>query len=234
MKIRHPAFTKIGGLALSWLLRRLAGTLSLCYRNLTPLDVEPRQSNRTCPYMYAFWHENVTLLTACYAGPHLCTMISEHADGQIITEAGRHLRMNTVSGSTTRGGLRASRQMLRQKESVSLVITPDGPRGPARVAQGGVVYLASRSGLPIVPIAVGYRSAWRLPTWDRMALPCPGSKVYCVGGAPIHVPARAKRETLEVYRVKVQDALNEAQEAAEWLAQRKKDPPQTALMRKGA
>ncbi len=224
MKIRHPAMNKVAGLALSWVLRRWVGTLSFRYRNLTALDVEPRQDNGAGPYLYAFWHQDVVALTARYAGPHLCTMISEHADGQLITEAGRHLRMKTVAGSSTRGGIRALRQMLRQKGPVSLVITPDGPRGPVHEVKMGVVYLASRSGLPIVPIGVGYRRAWRMRTWDGLVIPWPCGKIYCVGGAPIRVPAAADRETLEAYRLQVQDALNHAHAVARGLVERKKAP----------
>lgn len=221
MKIRHPAIRKFTGLALSWLLRRWLNTLSFRFRSLTALDVEPRQDNPAGPFLYAFWHQDVVTMTARFAGPYMCPLISEHADGQLITEAGRHLRMKSVVGSSTRGAVRAVRQMLNRKGSVNLVITPDGPKGPRNEVKAGVVFLASRSGLPVVPMGFGYRRAWRMRTWDRLAIPCPGSRVCCVGGAPIRVPPDASREVLEAYRIEVQDALNHAHDVANWMAERK-------------
>ena len=218
MKIRHPAVRKLAGLGLSWVLRRWINTISFKFRNLSPTDLEPRQDNPAGPFLVAFWHQDVAVMTARYAGPHMRPLISEHADGQLINEAGRHLRMKAVMGSTTRGAVRAVRQMVNHKGPVNLVITPDGPKGPKFEVQSGVVYLASRGGLPILPIGYGYGKAWRLPTWDRMVIPWPGSEVYCVGGVPIHVPPDAGREELEVYRMRVQEAMNHARAVAEWLA----------------
>ena len=221
MKIRHPAVRKIAGLALSWLMKRWLNTLSIRFRNLSPLDVEPRQDNLSGPFLIALWHQDIAVMTARYAGPHLCPLISEHADGQLITEASRHLRMKAVIGSSTRGAVRAVRQMLNRKGTGSLVITPDGPKGPRNEVKTGVVYLASRSGLPVVPLGISYQRAWRLRTWDRLAIPWPCSKVYCVGGAPIHVPPDASRETLETYRLQVQDALIHVHEVAKWMSERR-------------
>ena len=48
----------------------------------------------------------------------------------------------------------AMREIIRAaRERMSFAFTPDGPRGPARVASEGVVYAAQMTGLPIVPIA---------------------------------------------------------------------------------
>src|SRR5437660_232716 len=79
MMIRHPSVIKLAGLGLSWLLRRWVGTLGVRYRNLSEHDVEPRLGNTAGPYLFALWHQDIFPLTARYAGPHLCTMISEHA-----------------------------------------------------------------------------------------------------------------------------------------------------------
>ena len=105
--------------------------------------------------------------------------------------------------------------MLRVGRTGHLAVTPDGPRGPRRQVQPGVVYLAARTGLPIVPMGFAYRRAWRLPSWDRFVLPCPGSDVVLVTTEPIHVPPDVRKEQLEVYRRRVEDALRRADEAAE-------------------
>ena len=90
-------------------------------------------------------------------------------------------------------------------------------RGPRRTVQSGVVYAASRTGLPIVPVGVGFGNAWRAKSWDHFGVPKPLSTVYGVLGAPIAVPPDIERDDLEVYRVQVEQAMLAATaEAEEW------------------
>ena len=124
-----------------------------------------------------------------YGRRDIHVLISEHADGQMIAEACRHLGFRVVRGSATRGGVEAVRQMVRRSRSAHLAITPDGPRGPRRQVQPGVVYLAAPTGLPIVPFGIAFERAWRMNSWDRFAVPWPWSGAVCVTAEPIHVPA---------------------------------------------
>ncbi|GBD36042.1 hypothetical protein HRbin36_01160 [bacterium HR36] len=85
--------------------------------------------------------------------------------------------------------------------------------------QPGAIYLASRTGLPIVPVGVGFQKAWRFSSWDRFALPVPGSAVYIVVHRPILVPAGLNREQLLPYCGQLQQALDAATHRAElWAA----------------
>jgi lysophospholipid acyltransferase (LPLAT)-like uncharacterized protein len=68
-----------------------------------------------------------------------------------------------------------------------VIITPDGPVGPARDAAEGVVQLAARSGAPVLPMAARVRFARRLKSWDRMILPLPFGRGVVVCLAPIMV-----------------------------------------------
>jgi lysophospholipid acyltransferase (LPLAT)-like uncharacterized protein len=134
-------------------------------------------------------------------------LISQHADGLIVAEICKHLRMGVVRGSSTRGGVEAVRQLLRPGRYRCVAVTPDGPRGPRRQVQMGIIYLASKLGWPIVPVGVGYRKPWRLRSWDRLAIPRPYQPSAFVTAEPIVVPAGLDREGLETYRRKLEDAL---------------------------
>jgi lysophospholipid acyltransferase (LPLAT)-like uncharacterized protein len=107
--------------------------------------------------------------------------------------------------------------MLRLSRAAHLVFTPDGPRGPRRTVQQGVIYLAARTGLPIVSFGIAYASAWRMRSWDRFALPRPWSEAACVTAQPISVPENASKEELEQYRVLLENQLAEVTAAAERL-----------------
>jgi lysophospholipid acyltransferase (LPLAT)-like uncharacterized protein len=214
MKIRHPWLIKAVGFAAGWLLRVWMGTLNYRYRPQGP-DYNPRLRNLPGRYIYAFWHENVLLPARHYGRRNIHALISRHADGQLIAEVCRHMGFRVVAGSSTRGGVEAVRQMLRLGRCSHLAITPDGPRGPRRQVQPGLVYLAARTGLAIVPAGIAYERAWRMRSWDRFGLPWPWSTAWCLTGEAIHVPSDADRETLERYRLRVQQRIDELQQQAE-------------------
>jgi lysophospholipid acyltransferase (LPLAT)-like uncharacterized protein len=214
MKIRHPVLIKAMGFAIGWLVRLWIGTLRYRYRPLGP-NLDPNQPNFQGRYLYAFWHENILVPAYHYGRRDIHVLISEHADGQLIAEACRHLGFRVVRGSATRGGARAIRQMVRRSRSAHLAITPDGPRGPRRQVQAGVVYLAALTGLPIVPFGIAFERAWRMSSWDRFAAPWPWSGAVCVTAEPISVPEDIRKDQLEEYRMRVQQAMEAASEAAE-------------------
>jgi len=221
MKIRRPWMIKAVGFTAAWSVRLWLGTLSFRYRPLGP-NLDPRRPDIRDRYIYAFWHENMLLPAYHYGRGDIHVLISQHADGQLIAEVCRHLRFRTVRGSSTRGGIEAVKRMLRLADHGHLAITPDGPRGPRREVQLGLVYLAARTGLPIVPTGFAYDRPWRARSWDRFAMPRPWSRATCVTGEPIAVPAEAGREDLEHYRALVEQAMQRVSAAAEdWAESRR-------------
>jgi lysophospholipid acyltransferase (LPLAT)-like uncharacterized protein len=91
--------------------------------------------------------------------------------------------------------------------------------------QPGVVYLAALTGLPIVPFGIAFERAWRMPSWDRFAMPYPYSGAVCVTAEPIRVPEDVRKEQLEHYRLLVQNAMDAASEAAERIVRGQTPPP---------
>ena len=72
-----------------------------------------------------------------------------------------------------------------------IAITPDGPRGPRRVAAAGVAQLAALSGVPVLPCAAQTTRRWVLRTWDRMVVPQPFGRGVVVCLPTITVTARS-------------------------------------------
>jgi lysophospholipid acyltransferase (LPLAT)-like uncharacterized protein len=219
MKLRHPLLIKAAGFGAAWAVRVWIGTLGYRYRALGRIVI-PTEPDLRERYIYAFWHENLLLPAYHFSRPDVWVLISQHADGELIAEACRNLRLRLVRGSTTRGGVQAVRQMIKLGRRGHLVITPDGPRGPRRRVQQGLVYLAAKTGLPIVPVGVGFDRPWRLSSWDRFALPRPWSLGTLVTADPIRVPENTDREAIETYRRSVEEAMGQATDAAERLARK--------------
>src|SRR5262245_46525148 len=177
--------------------------------------VDPKE----CRYIYAFWHEG--LLAPLATSPKIRVLISQHTDGEVIAQICQRLGIGVIRGSTARGGCQALLGMIRDHDDTAhLGITPDGPRGPRRKLKPGVVMIASQSGLPIVPAGIGFVRAWRFSSWDRFALPCPGSTMVGVVGEPISVPPNLDRAALQDWVRFVEQQLLELTQLAEDWAQR--------------
>jgi lysophospholipid acyltransferase (LPLAT)-like uncharacterized protein len=135
-------------------------------------------------------------------------LVSRSKDGEIFARMGAALGFSPIRGSSRRGGSEAMRALLAEASSgYDVGITPDGPRGPRREFKMGAIYLASRSGLPIVPITVNYRRSLQFRSWDRLQLPWPFTRGVIHVGEPVLVPPDLSESDLEVWRLRLQDIL---------------------------
>jgi lysophospholipid acyltransferase (LPLAT)-like uncharacterized protein len=156
----------------------------------------------------AFWHEQLILMPCFGWWPRVCIMISQHRDGELIARAVRPLGIEAVRGSSTRGGRGALRQILTAyREGASLAWTPDGPRGPRRVAKSGILHTARATGALIVPVAAAARWHRRLASWDRMIVPWPGTQLVFSVGTPIRVAHEATADEIEAARALLEHEL---------------------------
>jgi len=101
------------------------------------------------------------------------------------------------------------------KKGAVLCFTPDGPRGPSGVVQGGLMMMAKKSGQPIIPIGMATNRRWLIKSWDRYMVPKPFSRGVMVFGDPIFVPADASDEEVERLRIVAEGAIHQAEIDAE-------------------
>lgn len=157
----------------------------------------------------AFWHETIAMAIWRYRGTNYHTMTSYSYDGELAARAVEQFGLRAVRGSTSEGGSSALRELekaIAQIEGAG--ITPDGPRGPRRIAQPGAAILAARTQTPIIPHAVAATPAWRLRSWDRFMVPKPFAKVVHLYGPPIAPPANDSHDAVETTRAEIEQALN--------------------------
>ncbi len=166
------------------------------------------------PHIIAFWHAEQLLMTFSVmrtgAPPRsFAVLISQHSDGRLIADVIDRIGMDSVAGSSTRGGSEATRGLLRVlKSGKHIALTPDGPKGPRQICKKGVIVLARLSGVPIIPISCRFSHKWVFGSWDRMELPKPFAKAYATYGAPIVVSRDADEDEMEAKRLEVESALN--------------------------
>jgi lysophospholipid acyltransferase (LPLAT)-like uncharacterized protein len=166
------------------------------------------------PPIFAFWHGRILAATLYFRDRGIIVITSENFDGEWIARVIRRFGYGTARGSSSRGGVRALVQLRRQMaEGHPAAFTVDGPRGPARVAQPGALWLAGATGNPIVPFHIEAASFWNAKSWDRHQIPRPGSDLAIAIGAPIYVDA-TDEETIEAERQKLETALGRLEEQA--------------------
>src|SRR5258705_1803661 len=149
----------------------------------------------------AFWHGRILPATYYFRRRGIVVITSENFDGEWIARIIERFGFETARGSSSRGGLKAMLQLVREMANGKPSgFTLDGPHGPARVAQPGAIWLARATGNPVLPFHLEASSHWTTHSWDRTQIPRPFSTVALVIGEPFDVPADATDEQLESAR----------------------------------
>jgi len=198
---------------LSRLLARLAGGFLLLYRATLRVEVRKREhylalAERGVPILFALWHGRMLLPIQEHRRQGIVTMASQSKDGEIIAGWLTANGYVVVRGSTTRGGGQAFREMVRfVRSGRHAALTVDGPKGPPRVVQPGVVELARLTGAWILPITSSSVRPRFLKSWDRYLLPMPFSRSVVLYAEPFAIgPEESDAAALE----RITDALNTA------------------------
>lgn len=160
------------------------------------------------PYLLAFWHRYLLLMVFSKHRKPIIVMISQHKDGEYIAKTMERFGVTAARGSSSRGGGAALREMVESAgRGENIAITPDGPRGPALVAQAGVVLASQRTGCPVLPVAVISDRKKVLRSWDGFEIPKPLGRVMFVYGEPIEVPRELGAEEIESWRLTIENAM---------------------------
>lgn len=214
MKLTWPPLRNLSALLGAAGISRWMATLDakVAYYDRT---TEPVYEDFRGPNLYVFWHEYI-LLPLALRGHNDCTMlISRHGGTDILQRIAGHMGFSCVRGSSSRGGVQALRELISLSGNMNLTMTPDGPRGPRRVMSPGPIYLATKLGLPLVQLGFGYDRPWRMRSWDRFAVPRPGSRARMIMSPPIRLPGELDRDGLEHYRLGMESMLNRLTDEAE-------------------
>ena len=160
------------------------------------------------PFILALWHGRILPATLYFRDRGIVAMTSQNFDGEWIARLMRRFGYAQARGSTSKGGARALVEMKRAMEDGrSVAFTVDGPRGPARVAQPGAVWLAGATGHPILPFHIEASAAWTARSWDGSQVPKPRARMAIAIGQPIRVPSGLDDAAIETHRARLQREL---------------------------
>ena len=208
----------------AWALARMVSLISRSQRWRVIGEEHLRLVSGAEPFIAVFWHETLPAITILLRKARAAGMwrgcvvlASRHRDGQLIGNVMVNLGMEQVAASTSKGGAAGLRGLVRAIEAGKHVaLTPDGPRGPRRVAAPGVAQLGALTGARVLPCGVYTTRAKTLNSWDQMRLALPFGRGVLVVGAPITVP----RDNWQAGLEEIDAALNAAQDAARQAAGR--------------
>ena len=203
---------------LAWLFILLWGKMGrIDLRNRRYLTWLKRNNKR---YIYVAWHGRMLLPIYVHRNKKIVAMVSEHSDGEMIAKTIERIGYETVRGSSTRGGSKAFRQLLRALKTNGVgTILPDGPNGPRYKFKMGAVLLAQLSGAYLLPVTYSAQKPITLKSWDRFTLWWPLSKLYVIYGEPMKIPRKSSSEELERYRQAIEDRMNLLQKEADAIFQ---------------
>jgi len=194
----------------------LGATLRWRTEGLEHLDAITRSGRQ--PVM-AFWHGRILPAAYYFRRRGIVVITSENFDGEWIAGIIERFGYGTARGSTSRGARKALLQLTRDMAAGRAAgFTLDGPRGPARVAQAGAVWLAKATRNPVLPFHLEANRCWTLRSWDRTQIPKPFATVALAVGEPIPVPPDADESEIERLRVLLEARLTVLAERARQLA----------------
>jgi lysophospholipid acyltransferase (LPLAT)-like uncharacterized protein len=164
----------------------------------------------------AIWHDKTILPIYQCRHKGLWAIISLSKDGELQNRLVMSRGYQTIRGSSGAKGVRAFLGAARRiKEGAIIAITPDGPRGPAKIVQAGTVLLAGKAGCEVMPVGIACYPSWRMNSWDKHCIPKPFGKAVIVFGEPLRVDHYSTEEEQQVWAERIAEALNNADAEAE-------------------
>lgn len=164
------------------------------------IRVHGKENLNANPSVYVLWHGEAVMMPWIYfnefaLNTKYASIVSEHGDGEVASATLERMGIVTLRGSTSKGGAKALKKAISFiKKGGSIIITPDGPRGPRHSVADGAVAIAQIAKMPIIAVSCRASLAWNLKSWDKMFIPKPFSKIEFYVGEPFYVSGLSKEE----------------------------------------
>lgn len=210
-EIQHSPWQKFIQLLVACIVAPIYYSLRLTWRirESGPQEVLQSFVKEGKPCIYAHWHGDELVLIGYYSYRRLAVLSSLSKDGSIMAQTLTFLGYKVFRGSSSRGGARGLLGLIGAvKDGSQSALAVDGPKGPIYEVKPGVVKLAMKTGMPIVPVRTRAQSAWKIPrAWNRSYVPKPFSRVEVEYSLPILAGAKDSPEEVAALVKKALDLL---------------------------
>jgi lysophospholipid acyltransferase (LPLAT)-like uncharacterized protein len=211
-KYKQDILRIFGLFVLSQSVDLLCKSLKTTFKNREVINTLENQNRN---FILAFWHGQMLLAWYLHRNKNFTALISKSKDGDLLAKILKHWRYNVVRGSSSKGGDVALGIMVDYaKNNESVVITPDGPRGPINRMKAGAVITAKKSKAPLILVGIGYNKKRVLKSWDKFEIPKFFSTVKAVYSDPVYVDSDLSFEDTSELILNCERKLNELQAEA--------------------
>jgi lysophospholipid acyltransferase (LPLAT)-like uncharacterized protein len=172
--------------------------------------------DKNLPLIFIFWHRHILFVIHQFKNTGARPLISLSSDGELVAAVAEEFAMKPIRGSSSKGGARAFLHMVRsvQKENARVLITADGPKGPARRIKAGTVQLAAKTGAFVIPISWNSSRVKVLEkSWDRFLVPLPFGRIHFAYGKPLKITAGKDEASLQQAADMLAEKLNQLEES---------------------
>jgi len=187
------------------------GILSTCKLSIENGEYFKERALEGKNMIFCSWHSRLIVLPYYYYNlynfTNLSMMVSRSKDGEVMRGILEKYKIETIRGSSSRGGSSAVKTMIRiARSGRDTAISLDGSKGPRYKVQPGALLLAQLTGLPLIPLTFDTTRKKVLNTWDKMIIPLPFGHIHAKFADPIFVPRDTK--DLAPYQQQLQEAMD--------------------------
>ncbi len=167
--------------------------------NITYQDQKNNLDNKG--KIYALWHNRLVCGSSIFENHQSSSnnfkgayvLISPHNDGKIISKIIHDFGLNVLEGSSNKNSTNVLRQIISKlSEKASIIITPDGPRGPLYTINSNITELARKYNANLIPVSCISSRFFSLKSWDKLIVPLPFGSIYVIIGSPLILSADKK------------------------------------------
>ncbi len=205
-EVKQSSLRFLGNYLLALFASILCKTLRINFKNQNVIEeLDKKKSN----YVLAFWHGSMLVSWYIHRRRDLVALISKSKDGDLLSNLLKFWDYNVVRGSSTEGGEIALGILIDYaKNNKSVVITPDGPKGPRHKLKAGAVITAKKGAIPLILMVVGFKHKKYLNSWDKFEIPSPFSETNIIYSDPIYIDKDLSYEETSEIINKSEEILN--------------------------
>ena len=217
MKIKKKIFKNI-------IIQQFLGFIAFLYikivRLTSTLSIENINSptkywNNKQSFILAFWHNQLMMISFSWPiKKKLNILASGHSDGRFGAIVGKYFELNNIPTSDKKQKI-SLRNIFKILESKNYIgITPDGPRGPKEKVSEGIIKIAKKTNIPIIPIGFWSTNSFCLKSWDSFLITLPFSKCNFVWGDALNIPKDLSEEDIQKFQRILENRIKDCVEKA--------------------
>jgi len=205
-------------LAKNFLIQKILALIAAIYIHVVSLTSSIKYINNSIPEKYwkndqpfilAFWHSQLMMISFSWKNKKkLNILASGHSDGRFGATIGKYFKLNNIPtyDKNKNISLRPIFKLLQQKDYIG--IAPDGPRGPKEKISEGIIKIAKKSRIPIIPIGFWSSKNFQLKSWDSFLISLPFSKCSFVWGDAMEIPENLTDQEIINFQNRLEDNIN--------------------------